>query len=226
MPPLNRSRPSASQPFLPFGSPEPQEMTYLMSEASSAAFIISPKAIGESQSASGPRTHGAGPYVRRRLRSPSRVASTSSRPISISTTSRPYTSARWSVKVVEPDLDDARSDQVRAATTWPQETLRRPAPLKPRGSMWSRRQSRFMMMEMFLDRGPETPDGSASNPLASVKVRPGAYYCAHTRSLFGRHLPEVDRTAEVRALLWPATTGATSQASHLQNRAQEVVSAS
>lgn len=75
------------------GAPSP-EMPYLVSEASSAAFIISPKAIGNPK-ALGTETDGAGPYVAVPSQSiPGSIYTFT--PTPISTTSRLSISARWS----------------------------------------------------------------------------------------------------------------------------------
>jgi peptide/nickel transport system substrate-binding protein len=168
------------------GAPSP-EMPYLMSEASSAAFIISPKAIGDPK-ALGTQTDGAGPYV---------AAPSQSIPGSVYVfTPNQYfydqSAIHFSkvvVKVISQTstmLEAIRSGQLNVAAG----DITTASAAEAAGLNVVTAPSGFVMINV-LDRGPKTPDGSASNPLASVKVRQALNYAVNrkavTAAIYGKY---------------------------------------
>ena len=168
------------------GAPSP-EMPYLMSEASSAAFIISPKAIGDPK-ALGTQTDGAGPYV---------AAPSQSIPGSVYVfTPNQYfydqSAIHFSkvvVKVISQTstmLEAIRSGQLNVAAG----DITTASVAEAAGLNVVTAPSGFVMINV-LDRGPKTPDGSASNPLASVKVRQALNYAVNrkavTAAIYGKY---------------------------------------
>ena len=168
------------------GAPNP-EMPYMLSEASSAAFIISPKAIGDPK-ALGTQTDGAGPYV---------AVPSQSIPGSVYTfTPNPYfydqSAIHFSkvvVKIISQTstmLEAIKSGQLNVAAG----DITTASAAQAAGLNVIAAPSGFVMINI-LDRGPKTPDGSAPNPLASVQVRQALNYAVNrtavTSAIYGKY---------------------------------------
>jgi peptide/nickel transport system substrate-binding protein len=168
------------------GAPSP-DMPYLMSEASSAAFIISPKAIGNPK-ALGTETDGAGPYVA--------VPSQSIPGNTYTFTPNPYfynqSAVHFSKVVVKvigqatTMLEAIKSGQLNVAAG----DITTAAAAQAAGLNVVTAPSGFVMINI-LDRGPKTPDGSAPNPLANVQVRQALNYAVNrkavTSAIYGKY---------------------------------------
>ncbi len=168
------------------GAPSP-ELPYILSEADSVAFIISPKALSDPK-ALGTETDGAGPYV---------AVPSQSIPGSIYTfTPNPYfydqSDIHFSkvvVKVItQPStlLEAIKSGQLNVAAG----DITTASAARSAGLDVIAAPSGFVMLGI-LDRGPKTPDGSAPNPLASVQVRQALNYAinrkAVTSAIYGKY---------------------------------------